>query len=55
MVSIDIGGGTTDVLIVREGRADLLTSFRFAANSIFGDGYGLDADSNTFYGTILKR
>ena len=48
VVSIDIGGGTTDILIVTNREPQLLTSFRFAANSIFGDGYGFDADSNGF-------
>lgn len=48
VVSIDIGGGTTDVVVVNDGTPVLLTSFRFAANSIFGDGYGYNADSNGF-------
>ena len=39
MVSIDIGGGTTDVVIAERGNILYTTSFRFAANSIFGDGY----------------
>ena len=40
LVTIDIGGGTTDIVIANGGKnADCITSFRFAANSIFGDGY----------------
>lgn len=48
VVSIDIGGGTTDVLFVDNGNPHYLTSFRFAANTIFGDGYSYDSDSNGF-------
>jgi hypothetical protein len=39
MVSIDIGGGTTDIVIGKDDKVDSITSFRFAANSVFGDGY----------------
>ena len=39
MVSIDIGGGTTYVVIAEKGNIMYTTSFRFAANTIFGDGY----------------
>lgn len=39
MVTIDIGGGTTDVVVSRNGNVETITSFRFGANSIFGDGY----------------
>jgi hypothetical protein len=39
MASIDIGGGTTDIVIGTDSQADAITSFRFAANSVFGDGY----------------
>lgn len=38
LVSIDIGGGTTDVVFVEEKKIEYVTSFRFAANSIFGLG-----------------
>lgn len=48
VVSVDIGGGTTDVLIVDKGEPKYLTSFRFAANTVFGDGYSYDSDSNGF-------
>lgn len=46
VVSVDIGGGSTDVLIVDKGNPKYVTSFQFAANSIFGDGYSFDADTN---------
>lgn len=39
LVTIDIGGGTTDIVISTTGKVDFITSFRFAANAIFGDGY----------------
>lgn len=41
VASIDIGGGTSDVVVFRAGESQptLLTSFRFAANVLFGDGF----------------
>lgn len=39
VVSIDIGGGTTDVVVFEQNKPLLLTSFKFAANTIFGDGF----------------
>lgn len=49
VVSIDIGGGTTDTVIYHKGAPIALTSFRFAGNAIFGDGFLTEAaDSNGF-------
>ena len=57
IVTIDIGGGTSDVVIAEGGEIKALTSFRFAANSLFGRGYnGLDAPVNALidkYGQTL--
>jgi len=39
LVTIDIGGGTTDIVVAKERDVQAITSFRFAANTIFGDGY----------------
>lgn len=36
-VNIDIGGETSDVVIVKEGIPHSITSFRFAANAVLGD------------------
>ena len=36
VVSIDIGGGTTDMVIVQAKKVEFVTSFRFATNAIFG-------------------
>jgi hypothetical protein len=48
-VNIDIGGGTTDIVVYVNDKPKLLTSFKFAANSIFGDGFGDGgADNNGF-------
>ena len=48
VVSIDIGGGTSDVVIFQKEKPIALTSARFAANSIFGDGYGGSPNNNGF-------
>lgn len=45
VVSIDIGGGTTDSVIYIENKPFLATSFRFAGNALFGDAFG-DRNSN---------
>jgi hypothetical protein len=49
---IDIGGGTTDIVIYQDNKPVYLTSFKFAANSIFGDGYGNSPLTNGF---IIKH
>lgn len=47
-VSIDIGGGTTDIMIYADGEPKLISSFRFAGNAIFGDGFNGNIKSNGF-------
>lgn len=39
VVSVDIGGGTTDIVIFQGNKPLKMSSFKFAANSIFGDGF----------------
>lgn len=39
VISIDIGGGTSDVVVFKQNKPLLMTSFKFAANAIFGDGF----------------
>jgi hypothetical protein len=48
VVTIDVGGGTTDVYVVEGRNPKMLLSFRFASNAIFGDGYNYDSDNNGF-------
>lgn len=48
VVTIDVGGGTTDVFVVENRLPKMLLSFRFASNAIFGDGYKHDSDNNGF-------
>ena len=39
LVNVDIGGGTTDIAFSTNGRVDYITSFKFAANSLFEDSF----------------
>ena len=53
VVSIDIGGGTTDVVVFKSNKPLLMTSFRFAANTLFGDGYSESGAAET--NGLLKK
>lgn len=48
-ITVDIGGGTTDIVVFKEDKPIYLSSFRYAANSIFGDGYNSQPENNGFY------
>lgn len=48
VASIDIGGGTTDLVIYHNNIPKILTSIRFAANSIFGDAFNGAPQINGF-------
>ncbi len=58
IAAIDIGGGTTDIVIFEKDVPILLTSFRFASNSIFGDGFNgspkINGYVSRYYSQILK-
>ena len=57
-VGIDIGGGTTDIVVFRNNQPTLLTSFRFAANALFGDGFSGSAITNGFvqrYADLVEK
>jgi hypothetical protein len=47
-VSIDVGGGSSDMAIFELGEAKMISSFRFAGDTIFGDGYGGSGSTNGF-------
>jgi hypothetical protein len=59
-LSIDIGGGSSDIAVFDEHNenAILISSFKFAGNAIFGDGYSTkgekgNSDSNGWVKTFL--
>ena len=54
-VSIDLGGGTTDIVVYENNQATLLTSFRFAGNSIFGDDYNRNNNINGFVQKYFEK
>jgi len=58
VLSIDIGGGTTDAAVFFDGKLKGTTSFKFAGNALFGDAYsprGQGADKNGFVIRFAKR
>lgn len=58
VAAIDIGGGTTDIVIYHQNEPKILTSFRFAANSIFGDAFNGSPELNGFvkkYQTVIDK
>ena len=46
IISIDIGGETTDIVFFVNNNPVLLTSFRFAADAVFRDAYRQDSSEN---------
>jgi len=61
-LSIDIGGGSSDIAVFDEDdkNAKLISSFKFAGNAIFGDGYPShenqnNSDRNGFVKTFKKE
>jgi hypothetical protein len=53
VVCVDIGGGTTDVVVFENNEPKILSSFRFAGNSIFADGYS-KVKNNAFAAKYAK-
>ncbi len=54
-VSIDVGGGSSDIAIFEKGNARLISSFRFAGDAVFGDGYGGSPSINGFVSRFGKQ
>jgi len=54
-VSIDIGGGSTDISVYDQNKMLLISSFRFAGNDLFGDGYGRMPEKNGFVRVFRKE
>lgn len=52
LVSIDIGGGTTDTVFVNNDKIEYVTSFRFASNSVFGIGKNISPIISKYEGEI---
>lgn len=46
MLTIDIGGGTTDMAFASQGKVGYVTSFRFAANALFEDSFSRVSSNN---------
>ena len=52
LINVDIGGGTTDIAFSSNGKVNYITSFKFAANSLFEDSF---SDLNPNNGIVILR
>jgi len=56
VLSVDIGGGTTDAAVFSDGNLNGMTSFKFAGNALFGDAYlAHGAEKNGFVIRFVKE
>ncbi len=59
LVSIDIGGGTSDVAVYREESPILFSSYKFAGDAIFGDNFNrninLNGFVNKYYSKVIQK
>ena len=59
LVSIDIGGGTSDVAVYREEAPILFSSYKFAGDAIFGDNFNRNININGFvnkyYSKVIQK
>jgi hypothetical protein len=54
VVNIDIGGGTTDIMVFFKEQPAFLSSFRFAAYALFGDAFNASSRVNGFVQKYFK-
>ncbi len=55
-INVDIGGGTTDVMFfMRKSNKYMSTSFRFAGNDLWGDGFNRNEKDNGFIRHFLAH
>jgi hypothetical protein len=54
VVNIDIGGGTTDVILFKDSKPKFYTSFKFAGNSVFGEGLADNTKGQNGFVKVFK-
>ncbi len=54
VVNVDIGGGTTDIVVFYKEQPAFITSFRFAAYAMFGDAFNGSSRVNGFVQKYFK-
>ena len=59
LVSIDIGGGTSDVAVYKEDAPILFSSYKFAGDAIFGDNFNrnitINGFVNKYYSIVIQK